>query len=116
MHGRRTRDRAQLRIDGMRQFSREPFARARRVQPIRVAQHDERERGLPLQRIRDTHHRHFRDRRMTRQRLLDLARAEPMPRHVDDVVGAPEYRHIAVFVLHAPVEGRIDCWFGTLFQ
>ena len=44
---------------------------------------------------------------MARDALLDLARAQPVPGHVDHVVGAPENEVIAVVVAHAPVEARV---------
>src|ERR1700710_1505085 len=107
MDAGRTGDRTQMRIHAPTKFGLKLFTRALCLQRLGIAYHDEGKCDLPFYRIGHAHHRHFSPGPVTAYPLFYLPRAQPVSRHVDHVVGASEDGYIAVFVGHAPVEGRI---------
>ena len=65
---------------------------------------------MPLKAVRDADHRAFGDIRVARNHLLHAASREPVPRDIDDVVGAGHHEHIAVSVDIASIRGLIIAW------
>ena len=61
----------------------------------------------PLSCIRDADHGAFGDVLVARQHLLHAAGREPVPRDIDDVVGAAHDEQVAVLVLEAGVRGLV---------
>ena len=108
MHARRPRHRAELLVDDRHHRALELQPRVLRRRDRRVLEHRERDRDLALERVGHADHRALGDRRVAGDRLLDLARAEPVAGDVDHVVGPPEDEVVAVVVADAPVEGRVD--------
>ena len=104
----RPRDRSEARIDlALERIQQIPLGVL--VRRLRVGlDHHARENGLALHLVLHADHGAFGHRRMRAERFLDLARAQPMTRHVDDIVGAPEDRDESRRIHGGPIEGRVD--------
>ena len=109
------RHRAELAVHRLHHFAFQLEACGRIGDEVRILQHREGHRHLALELVGHAHHRHLGHGRMAGDALLDLARAEAVAGHVDDVVGAAEDEEVAVLVAHAPVEGGVDPLAGQLF-
>ncbi len=81
------------------------------ISPVRAVhprlQHDEADRGLPLQFVLGADHGALRHRGMRSQHLLHLSGGQPMAGDVDDVVGAAHHPDVALLVDHAGIAGTV---------
>ena len=76
-------------------------------------QHQEAERNLPLERIRNADHGAFGNIGMCRQDLLDLPGGEAMGGDIDDVVGSGRCVDVAVAVDEPGIGGLIEAGKGA---
>src|SRR5207248_2006718 len=101
------RDGAELAINGVHHFAAHACGTLLGGDRGRVLDDRERDGNLSFDRIGYADHRDLRDTRMRLHRFLDLTRAQPMTRDVDDVVGPPKHEIISVAVSRRPVERRV---------
>src|SRR5262249_57278550 len=70
-------------------------------------EHNKAARHLTLERIGNADDRAFRHVLMGTEYLLNAASREPVPGHVDDVIGAAHDVNVAILVLEAGVSGLV---------